>query len=223
MRFAFLGRLGFHAAAELQESLRSRILAGDATAERLLLVEHDPVITLGRAAREDHVLANPDELRVAGVEVARASRGGDVTWHGPGQLVAYPVMRLSRGVVAHVEAMAEAVVAVAASVGVEARFRRDCVGVWVGDEKLASFGVHVHRRVAIHGVALNVAPDLAAFDRIVACGLRGTRPTSLARASGRALDVTALARPFAHAFARAMDTAAVEDDALAIRSLLSRS
>ena len=113
LHWTFVGRVGYRAAETLQERLRRRILDGDAAAERLLLVEHDPVITLGRAARRADVLAPEDELSVAGIELARSSRGGGVTYHGPGQLVAYPVVRLQRGVVAHVEAMAAAVVAVA--------------------------------------------------------------------------------------------------------------
>ncbi|HZS35643.1 MAG TPA: lipoyl(octanoyl) transferase LipB [Polyangia bacterium] len=211
----WLGRVGYAAAVELQERLRRRILDGDRGAETLLLVEHDAVITLGRGARAEHVLASPSELRARGVAVERSSRGGDVTYHGPGQLVAYPVMRLERGVVAHVEAMAAACIDVAASLGVRARFRRECPGVWVGDDKLAAFGVHVHRRVAAHGVALNVSTALDAFDLIVPCGLKNTRATSLAALTGRALAPADLAPPFADAFARAAGRA--------IPPLLSRS
>jgi lipoate-protein ligase B len=217
--YSWLGRVGFAPAVELQERLRARVLAGDAAAERLLVLEHDPVITLGRAADRAHVLASAEALARLGVTVARASRGGDVTYHGPGQLVAYPVLRLTRGVLAHVEAMAGAVVAVARSLGVDAHFRRDCPGVWVGDRKLAAFGLHVHRRVAIHGVALNVSTDLDAFRLIVPCGLAAVKTTSLAAESGRATRVEDLARPFAHALAAALGRPAIEH----IRSLLSPS
>jgi lipoyl(octanoyl) transferase len=206
--------VGYRAAAELQESLRRRILDGDADAERLLLLEHDPVITLGRSAQREHVLASEEALRARGVELERSSRGGDVTYHGPGQLVAYPVLKLERGVVAHVQAMADAAIAVAAAEGVEARFRRDCPGVWCGDgAKLAAFGVHVHRRVAIHGVALNVSTALDAFSLIVPCGLAGTRATSLAAESGRRLEPESLAAPFAAAFARALGRPLAEESA----------
>jgi lipoate-protein ligase B len=209
LHWTFVGRVGYRAAETLQERLRRRILDGDAAAERLLLVEHDPVITLGRAARRADVLAPEDELSVAGIELARSSRGGGVTYHGPGQLVAYPVVRLQRGVVAHVEAMAAAVVAVARAHGIDARFRRDCPGVWAGDAKLAAIGVHVHRRVAIHGVALNVATDLAAFARIVPCGMPGARTTSLALASGRPMTVAEVAPQLGDALARAFGRQAV--------------
>jgi lipoyl(octanoyl) transferase len=216
LRWAWLGRVGWSAAAGLQESLRRRVLEGDLAAETLLLCEHDPVITLGRAARADHVLASAAQLAARGIERVQTTRGGDVTYHGPGQLVAYPVVRLSRGVVAHIEAMAGAAIAVAAAHGIEARYRRDCPGVWVGDGKLAAFGVHVHRRVAIHGVALNVATALDAFDLIVPCGLAGTRATSLAAETGRALAVRDTVPGFVAAFMNAVQRRPIE-----IESLLS--
>jgi lipoyl(octanoyl) transferase len=201
---AWLGRIGYAAAAEQQESLRRRVLDGDISAETVLMLEHDPVITLGRAAQPSHVLASPELLAERGVTLVRSTRGGDVTWHGPGQLVVYPVMRLQHGVLKHIEALAEAVVAVAAAHGVEARFRRDCPGVWVGERKLAAFGVHVHRRVAIHGVAMNVAPDLRAFDLIVPCGLQNTAATSLAAETGKSVQVTDTLGLFVEAFGRAI-------------------
>lgn len=229
LAWAFLGRVPYARAAALQEALRARILDGDEDAEALLLLEHDPVITLGRAAKREHVLAGEAQLRARGVTLAASTRGGDVTYHGPGQLVAYPVLRLQRGIVAHVEAMAQAAIAVAAAHGVAARFRRDCPGVWVGGDdearcgagnrgrKLAAFGVHVHRRVAIHGVALNVSTALEAFDLIVPCGIRDAGVTSIARESGRGVDVEETAAPFARAFAAALGRGEVRAE-----SLLSR-
>jgi len=212
LRVAWLGRVGYQAATRLQESLRRRILDGDRSAEALLLLEHDPVITLGRAADPRHVLAPAARLAELGVEVARASRGGDVTWHGPGQLIAYPVMRLERGVVKHVEALAAGAVRAAAQVGVEARFRRDCPGVWVGGDaqacgdarKLTAFGVHVHRRVAIHGAALNVAPALSSFGLIVPCGLAEVAVTSLATELGRDVQVSEIMGAFVEGFMAAV-------------------
>jgi len=139
------------------------------------------VITLGRSAEAANVLAPAEELARRGVVVARASRGGDVTYHGPGQLVGYPVVRLRGGVVAHMTAMARAVAAALADLGIAAVWRRDAPGLWVGDEKICAFGVHVRGRIAVHGFALNVAIDLAAFELIVPCGLAGARTTSIAR------------------------------------------
>jgi lipoate-protein ligase B len=202
LRAVWLGRVGYTEAVALQEGLRRQILDGDLGAEALLLLEHDPVVTLGRGGRAESLLVEPAALEKRGIALARSTRGGDVTYHGPGQLVAYPVVRLDKGVLAHVQAMAQAVIEVARGCGVRAEFRRDCPGVWTGPEtKLAAFGVHVHRRVAIHGVALNVSTALEAFDLIVPCGLRGTRATSLSVEARRPLGVAELTEPFAAAFA----------------------
>lgn len=170
----------FAETAALQERLRAELVAGVGP-ETLLFCEHEPVVTLGRSARPANVLAPAAELARRGVTVAPASRGGDVTYHGPGQLVGYPVVRLRRGVVGHLTAMARAVGRVLAELGVTATFRRDAPGLWTNDEKLCAFGVHVRSRVAVHGFALNVTTDLRAFDLIVPCGLPGVRTTSLAR------------------------------------------
>ena len=154
------------------------MLRGDGP-ETLLLCEHDPVVTLGRSAKPAHVLASPAELARRGVDVHAASRGGDVTYHGPGQLVGYPIVRLRGGVIGHVTAMARAIAAVLAELGIDARWRRETPGLVGGgadgahDRKICAFGVHVHRRVAIHGFALNVAGALDGFDVIVPCGLPG--------------------------------------------------
>jgi lipoyl(octanoyl) transferase len=188
----WLGRVPFADAAREQERLRAELLRG-AIPETLLLCEHDPVVTLGRSADPAHVLATRAELARRGVTLVAASRGGDVTYHGPGQLVGYPIVRLRGGVIGHVTAMARAVVSLLAELGIDARWRRDAPGVWIGDNsrergadsergaKICAFGVHVHRRVAIHGFALNVAPRVQGegFDLIVPCGLRGARTTSI--------------------------------------------
>jgi len=188
----WLGRVPFAATAREQERLRADVLRGDAP-ETLLLCEHDPVVTLGRSADPTNVLAPRAELARRGVEVESASRGGDVTYHGPGQLVGYPIVRLRSGILGHVTAMARAVAAVLAELGIDARWRREAPGLWVGDaddesdgggqrgSKICAFGVHVHRRIAIHGFALNVASELDGFDLIVPCGLRAARTTSIAR------------------------------------------
>jgi lipoate-protein ligase B len=196
MRWAWLGRVRYRPAWELQEALRAAILDGRAE-DTLLLLEHEPVITLGRSADRKNVLASAEELSRRGVEVVDSSRGGDVTYHGPGQLVGYPVFRV-KGVIAHVEGMANALIDAVAPVA--ARWRRDCPGVWVGTGKLAAFGVHIRRGVAIHGFALNVTTALDAFSLIVPCGLSCTKVTSLA-ALGSATSVEVLAPRVAAAFA----------------------
>jgi lipoate-protein ligase B len=182
----WLGRgVPFAATAREQERLRDEVLRGDAP-ETLLLCEHQPVVTLGRSAKPAHVLAPASELARRGVAVHVASRGGDVTYHGPGQLVGYPIVRLREGVVGHVTGMARAIASVLAELGIDARWRRETPGLWVGaadggrGAKICAFGVHVHRRVAIHGFALNVAGPLDGFDLIVPCGLPAARMTSIA-------------------------------------------
>ena len=176
----WLGRAPFEETTALQERLRAAVLSGEG-AETLLFCEHDPVITRGRSALAANILAPAAELAARGVVVAQASRGGDVTYHGPGQLVGYPVVRLRGGVVDHMTAMARAIARVLAALGVAAEFRRDAPGLWTNDEKLCAFGVHIRSRVAIHGFALNVTTDLDAFNLIVPCGLVGARVTSLTR------------------------------------------
>jgi len=186
--------------ASLQEAVRRSILEGN-DAEEILLVEHPPTISLGRSAAGEHVLAPSDWLAARGVAVVRASRGGEVTYHGPGQLVAYPVLRLRAGVLAHVQALAEGVVALLSEEGVEASWSRANPGVWVPaprrahassepqiedrPAKIAAVGINVHRRVTIHGIALNVATDLSAYRWIVPCGQPGGPVTSLSRETGR--------------------------------------
>ena len=206
MQSQWLGRVEYADAVQRMEAVRARILDGDGDAETLLLVEHAPVITLGRRARAEHILASAAALAARGVTVAQASRGGDVTYHGPGQLVAYPVMRLQTGVVDHVCRLAKAAIAVAARFGIESRFDRARPGVWArtaaGEAKLAAVGVHVHRRVAIHGLALNVTTALDAFDLIVPCGLRDIEVTSIAALSGQSPALPEVAAAFAEEFAR---------------------
>ncbi len=176
----WLGRVPFEETTALQERLRAAVVGGEGP-ETLLFCEHEPVITRGRSGLATNILATAPELAHRGLSVAQASRGGDVTYHGPGQLVGYPVVRLRGGVVAHMTAMARAIARVLAELGLATEFRRDAPGLWTNDEKLCAFGVHIRSRVAIHGFALNVTTDLDAFNLIVPCGLVGGRVTSIAR------------------------------------------
>ena len=168
----WLGRVEHAAAVADQEARRERILAGDASAACVLLCEHPPVITLGRSARPEHVRASSDELARRGVTVSAASRGGDVTYHGPGQLMIYPVVRVRGGVVAFLATIAGVLAEACAEVGVDgAEFRREPAGLWLGDAKLAACGLHLRRQVAIHGWAWNLATPAEAWTTIVPCGL----------------------------------------------------
>jgi lipoate-protein ligase B len=179
--------------------------AGGAGHEWLLTVEHDPVITLGRRARPEHILATPAELARAGIDRVEVERGGDVTYHGPGQLVAYPVLDLRRhrrDVAWYSQTLLGVVVDTLADHGIAAEARGgEETGVWVGDEKIGALGVKIERWVTYHGVALNIDPDLSHFDWIVPCGLHGRKVTSVAAVLGRAADMRAVRASFTAAFA----------------------
>lgn len=199
--WAWLGRVPYEQALRLQEQIRDQVAAGMA-AETLLLLEHEPVITLGRSADFANVLASPEELRRRGIAVVRTSRGGDVTFHGPGQVVGYPIFRLQRGVRAHVKAMADGILATLGALGIAGEWRDSRPGVWVGADKICAVGVHVRRRVAMHGFALNVNTDLAAFRTIVPCGLHQAGVTSMARLLGTTFELETIALHFSRAFER---------------------
>lgn len=173
----------------MQESLRAELRDGGGS-DTLLLLEHEPVITMGRSADLANVLHSEASLAARGITLHRASRGGDVTYHGPGQLVGYPVMRLRSGVRAHIEGMAAALIEVLGEWGVTARYRGDAPGLWVeapsGEAKICAFGINVHHRISIHGFALNLRPDLDAFGLIVPCGLAGCAVTSVEALRGTA-------------------------------------
>jgi lipoate-protein ligase B len=182
MRVEDLGTMPYRDAWGAQESAHADVLAGGE--ERLLLVEHPPVITFGRrGVTERNVIASDDQLRALGVDVVESDRGGDITFHGPGQLVAYPIVRLidhKLSVGGYVRALENAVIRTLASFGVEARREDRAVGIWVGDAKICAIGVRIRRGVSLHGLALNVTTHLHYFDLIVPCGLVGRPVTSLA-------------------------------------------
>jgi lipoyl(octanoyl) transferase len=191
--WSWLGRVAYGPALELQEQIRNDILAGRRR-ETLLLLEHPAVITLGRHADPAHVLLSIPALRARGIDVYRTSRGGDVTFHGPGQLVGYPIFRLRRGVRAYLQAMATSIVEWLARLGLAAEWRASTPGVWVGFDKICAFGVHVRHGIATHGFALNLATDLDGFSAIIPCGLPTAGVTSLARQIGSAPPPEVVAR-----------------------------
>jgi len=189
----WLGRIGYREAWALQKELVGARADGR-IGDRLLLLEHDAVLTLGRQADERHVLASPRELRRRGIEVIRVERGGEVTYHGPGQLVAYPIIGLAdRRLLVRplVAALEDAMIATCAGLGVVAARREGHPGCWVdGGErrpprKIGALGLRVERGVSYHGIALNVNPDLQDFDLIDACGMPGLVSTSIADELGR--------------------------------------
>jgi len=172
----------------LQRELADARRAG-AAPDTLLVIEHPPVITLGRSASAEGVLADPATLAALGVEVHRIERGGQATWHGPGQIVGYPISdigALGLGVAAWVRALEETMIRAAAALGVAAGRRPGFVGVFTERGKIGAVGVRVSRRVSFHGFALNVDPDLSYYRLIVPCGMSDIPVTSIAAARGRA-------------------------------------
>jgi lipoyl(octanoyl) transferase len=199
--WAFLGTVPYRQGLSLQERLRADLIHGGGR-ETLLLLEHEPVITLGRNAKATNVVASREELVKAAVAVVPTSRGGDVTCHGPGQLVGYPVFRLRHGIRAHVSSLATGIIAVLAGMNITAEWRAERPGLWVGRDKICAMGFHVHRGVATHGFALNASIDLTAFCRITPCGLADAGVTSIAKLLGSAPAPESLAALLVRAFER---------------------
>ncbi len=182
-----LGRRPYAEVLELQRELCRRRVAGEMADDLLLLVEHDPVVTLGRGTRQSSMPLSREELERRGVAVHEVERGGDVTWHGPGQLVGYPILDLTghrEDLHWYLRTLEAALIDGLAGVGLPAERRAGLTGVWTAGRKVASIGVHVKRWVTLHGFALNVTADLSGFGLIVPCGIDGVVMTSVAAELG---------------------------------------
>ncbi|HJW13367.1 MAG TPA: lipoyl(octanoyl) transferase LipB [Thermoanaerobaculia bacterium] len=210
-RVRWLGRIGYDEALSLQREAARR--AADGGEETLLLLEHEPVFTLGRNAVRSDILFTPERCRQLGIEVRETDRGGKVTYHGPGQLVGYPILNLSpdrRDVKRYVTDLEEVLIRALADFGVAASrspLRERVTSVWVGNDKIAAIGVHLSRWITTHGFALNVTEEpLENFRGIVPCGIADGGVTSIERVAGRrpALEevVAAIVARFAEVFAR---------------------
>jgi lipoyl(octanoyl) transferase len=228
-----LGLIGYAEAYALQK----RIVAArkmDAIGDVLLLCEHTPVITQGRNGKREHLLVSESVLRQRNVEFYESSRGGDVTYHGPGQLVGYPILHLGsirKDVVWYVRMLEEVMIRTSAEFGVTAHCEEGKTGIWVGNEdktfiqraqrgetaaeKLGAIGVHISRWVTSHGFAYNVATDLRNFDLIVPCGIAGRKATSLEKLLGRGVNLSEVApnivRHFGEVFGLEMRAASREE------------
>jgi lipoyl(octanoyl) transferase len=202
------GVVPYAEALGLQEELVSRRREG-AIPDTLLLLEHPHVITLGSSADPAHVLMADAEREARGVELFEVGRGGDVTYHGPGQLVAYPILDLKpdrKDLHAYLRDLEEVLIRVAASYGVEAGRREGLTGVWTAGGKLAAIGVRVSSQwIASHGTALNVSSDLGFFEAIVPCGIQGESVTSLERELAREVDLDEAAGRYAEHFAEVFE------------------
>ena len=201
----WLGQVPYRPTWDLQNELADRRRRRE-IGDRVLLLEHDPVYTIGRGGDERNLLATPGRLAALGAELVRIDRGGDVTFHGPGQLVAYPIVELRDplDLRRYVRSLEEAIIGTAADFGVGAARVEGLPGVWVdGVRKLAAVGVRVKRGVTTHGLALNVSTDLAWFDEMIPCGLRDIEVTSLARERGEPLAMAEVADRLADHLAEA--------------------
>ncbi len=188
MRVERMGRVGYGPMLALQEQRHHEVAAGKVD-DTLFLLEHDPVVTLGRNARSENVLSSAPGLRQQGIEVFTTGRGGDVTYHGPGQVVGYPVVALvddERDIKRYVASLEEIMIRTARDFGIDAWRQDGLRGVWVDGAKLGAVGVRIAGWVTLHGFALNVAGDLFGFNFIVPCGLAGKPVTSLERLLGQA-------------------------------------
>ena len=175
------GRKAYAPTLALQEKLVEQRRV-DAIPDTLILVEHDPVYTLGRNAREEHVLLSRREMRRQGIELFRTSRGGDVTYHGPGQIVGYPILDLKRrrmGVVQYVDSLEKVILGVLEEFGIHGSTDRRQRGVWINDNKIAALGVRITRYVTMHGFCLNVRTELGHYRGIIPCGIHDKGVTSL--------------------------------------------
>ncbi len=199
-----LGRVPYREALEMQRALVEQRRAGE-VGDVLLLLEHPHVITLGSRsdAGRSHVLATPERLEALGVEMCETGRGGDVTYHGPGQLVGYPILDLKpdrADVYQYVRNLEEVMVRACTAFGVEAGVIEGLTGTWVGDNKVGAVGVRISRWISSHGFAFNVTTDLDYFNLIIPCGIRDRGVTSLARELGRDPAMDAVEDVVAEAF-----------------------
>jgi lipoate-protein ligase B len=200
------GRTEYRSALAFQRDLHERRKAG-LCEDTLVLTEHEPVLTLGRGADLRHLRVPERHLAELGIDLLPVERGGDITYHGPGQLVAYPILDLrgyGRDIHRYVRALEESAIRLLATYDVMCERRSGTPGVWAGADKIASVGIFVSRWVTLHGIAINIAPDLAHFDLIHPCGLLGTHMISLAALLGRPVAPAEAEDRFIAAFTSAM-------------------
>lgn len=209
LRWSYFGQVGYEEADALQSRLRERVRR-DGEGDYLLLLEHPHVFTLGRNAGREDIVADEDWLQTHRTEIFTADRGGRVTYHGPGQLVGYPIVDLSpdrRDLRRYVRDLQQVLVRALGDLGVraEARHRAEQIGVWVEEKKIASIGVHVSRWITTHGFALNLATDLSYFTGIVPCGLAGVEMTSVEALTGERPDLASVSEQVAAHFCQVFE------------------
>ena len=209
LQWAYLGRVAYQRALELQVDSREQLRQGRAL-ERLILLQHPHTYTLGRSADRREILASTEWLTANGVTIAEADRGGQVTYHGPGQLVGYPIIDLDpdrRDIRRYIHDLQEVLVRTLEAFGLaaEARYEQPEIGVWCEGHKIASLGVHVSRWITTHGFALNVATDLSYFSGIVPCGMPRVEMASIASLTGSAPEIEEVATVCVGCFCEVFD------------------
>lgn len=211
---AALGPVGYKWAWELQRRLVNQISEGTRP-NTLFLLEHPPVYTKGRLGRVDHLLLDPAELEARGIGFHETDRGGQITYHGPGQLVAYPVVDLRHwgGPLKYVRTLERVIVATLNDFGIDAEAVEGLTGVWAEGAKVAAIGVKISRGVAYHGLSINVNTDLSYYDHIVPCGIDDRPVTSMAQLLGQPVDMAEVQYSFVYHFGRAMGFKMEETDA----------
>ncbi len=204
-RVVMPGTVDYRRAWDWQVELADAVREGGQP-NTLLLLEHPPVYTLGRLSKPEHLLATPEELAAAGADVVETDRGGQITFHGPGQLVAYPVVDLRGwgGPLKYVRTLEQVIINVLADFGIPARLEPGLTGVWVDDAKIAAIGVKISRGVAYHGFSINVNTDLSWYDWIVPCGIEDGRVTSMERLLGHPVDLAEVSERVAARFGEGM-------------------
>lgn len=210
------GTLDYHDACTMQRRLAEDVRNGAGPA--LILLEHPPTYTLGARGKREHLLLSLDAFASRGAAVVETDRGGDVTFHGPGQLVAYPIMDLrarGQGPVWYVRRLEQTIIDTLVGFGIDAGRRQGAPGVWVGGEKIAAIGVRVSRGVTTHGFALNVNTDLSYFEHIIPCGIRDAAVTSMQRLTGVRYEMREVEGAVAASFARLFG-AEIEEEAAPI-------
>ena len=202
---ARMGTVGYQQAWDLQLRLAEEIREGRQP-NTLLLLEHPPVYTKGRLSEAGHLLLSPEDLRGKGIDVLETDRGGQVTFHGPGQLIGYPVVNLKDwgGPLKYVRTLEQVIIASLNDFQIEAEVIEGITGVWVGDAKIGAIGVKISRGVAYHGFSLNVNTDLSYYDYIIPCGIEDKSVTSMAKILGSPVDMEEVRYSVVYHFGRCM-------------------
>ena len=215
-----LGTVDYQQALDFQVKLTRAVRDGERP-NTMLLMDHPPVYTQGRLSQPGHILLAPEELERRGISLCETDRGGQVTFHGPGQLVAYPVVDLRQwgGPLRYVRTLERTIIGTLTDFQLKGRMVEGITGVWVDDRKIAAIGVKISGGVAYHGLAINVNTDLSYFDYIVPCGIEDLQVTSMAQELGQPVDLEMVQYSLAYHFGREMGFQMVEwDDAAAVSS-----